>query len=88
MSKSLESCMGAMELYIYVLRTALHKKCCVTTDVPELRIEENKYSGNRESHQRHYAGTVHSNKFILILCEGLSAMSGVLGGLSDDDKNV
>jgi DNA topoisomerase II len=35
-----------------------------------------------------YAGTVNSNKCILILCEGLSAMSGVLGGLSGDDKNV
>jgi hypothetical protein len=56
--------------------------------VQDGRIKENKYSGNRESHRRHCAGTVHSNKIILILCEGLTTMSGVLGGLSDDDKNV
>jgi DNA gyrase/topoisomerase IV subunit B len=35
-----------------------------------------------------YAGTAHFNKCILILCEGLSAMSGVLGGMSGDDKNI
>jgi DNA topoisomerase II len=34
-----------------------------------------------------YAGTASSSKCTLILCEGLSAMSGVLGGLSGDDKN-
>jgi DNA topoisomerase-2 len=33
------------------------------------------------------AGTVHSKDCILILCEGLSAMSGVVSGLSSEDRN-
>ena len=33
------------------------------------------------------SGTVDSKKCILILCEGLSAMSGIVSGLSSDDRN-
>lgn len=33
------------------------------------------------------AGTAQSNNCILILCEGLSAMSGVVSGLSSSDRN-
>ena len=32
-------------------------------------------------------GTVDSSRCILILCEGLSAMSGIVSGLSSDDRN-
>jgi DNA topoisomerase-2 len=35
-----------------------------------------------------YAGTANSKKCILILCEGLSAMSGVMGGLQKSDKDI
>ena len=35
-----------------------------------------------------YAGTSNSSKCILILCEGLSAMSGVMGGLQKSDKDI
>jgi DNA topoisomerase II len=34
------------------------------------------------------SGTVDSNRCTLILCEGLSAMSGIVSGLSSDDRNV
>ena len=34
------------------------------------------------------AGTTQSKDCILILCEGLSAMSGVVGGLSSEDRNI
>lgn len=34
------------------------------------------------------SGTVKSKECILILCEGLSAMSGIVSGLSSDDRNV
>jgi DNA topoisomerase-2 len=34
------------------------------------------------------AGTVKSKDCILILCEGLSAMSGIVSGLSSDDRNT
>lgn len=35
-----------------------------------------------------YSGTVQSKDCILILCEGLSAMSGIVSGLSSDDRNT
>ena len=34
------------------------------------------------------SGTVNSKDCILILCEGLSAMSGIVSGLSSEDRNV
>lgn len=35
-----------------------------------------------------YGGTSNSKQCILILCEGLSAMSGIISGLSSEDRNV
>jgi DNA topoisomerase-2 len=34
------------------------------------------------------SGTTQSKDCILILCEGLSAMSGIVSGLSSDDRNI
>jgi DNA topoisomerase-2 len=34
------------------------------------------------------SGTADSHRCILILCEGLSAMSGIVSGLSSDDRNI
>jgi DNA topoisomerase-2 len=34
-----------------------------------------------------FAGTIQSKDCILILCEGLSAMSGIISGLSPEDRN-
>lgn len=35
-----------------------------------------------------FSGTANSKDCILILCEGLSALSGIVSGLSSDDRNV
>lgn len=35
-----------------------------------------------------YSGTTKSKECILILCEGLSALSGIVSGLSSDDRNT
>lgn len=35
-----------------------------------------------------WSGTAQSDKCILILCEGLSAMSGIVSGLSSEDRNT
>jgi DNA topoisomerase-2 len=35
-----------------------------------------------------YSGTAQSKDCILILCEGLSAMSGIVSGLSSEDRNT
>ena len=34
-----------------------------------------------------FSGTSQSSECVLILCEGLSAMSGIISGLSSDDRN-
>jgi DNA gyrase/topoisomerase IV subunit B len=35
-----------------------------------------------------FSGTADSHKCTLILCEGLSAMSGIVSGLSSEDRNI
>jgi DNA topoisomerase-2 len=35
-----------------------------------------------------YSGTINSRNCTLILCEGLSAMSGIISGLSSEDRNT
>jgi DNA topoisomerase-2 len=35
-----------------------------------------------------FSGTAESSKCTLILCEGLSAMSGIVSGLSSEDRNI
>jgi len=35
-----------------------------------------------------FSGTANSKDCILILCEGLSALSGIVSGLSSDDRNI
>lgn len=35
-----------------------------------------------------FSGTTNSRNCILILCEGLSAMSGIISGLSSEDRNI
>jgi len=35
-----------------------------------------------------FSGTADSSKCTLILCEGLSAMSGIVSGLSSEDRNI
>ena len=35
-----------------------------------------------------WSGTTRSNECVLILCEGLSALSGIVSGLSSDDRNT
>jgi len=35
-----------------------------------------------------YSGTAQSKNCLLILCEGLSALSGIVSGLSSEDRNV
>lgn len=35
-----------------------------------------------------FSGTVNSKDCVLILCEGLSALSGIVSGLSSDDRNT
>jgi len=68
---------------------------CNLTEVKENKLAK-KTDGSKTKNVRginnfvdaNYGGTVHSKDCILILCEGLSAMSGIVSGLSSEDRNV
>ena len=76
--------MGVMEL------------ACSLTEAKESRVAARKTDGSKTKSIRgianfidaNYSGTQQSNKCILILCEGLSALSGIVSGLSSEDRNV
>ena len=68
---------------------------CSLTEAKENRLAK-KTDGSKTKSVRgitnlidaNYSGTVKSKECILILCEGLSAMSGIVSGLSSDDRNT
>ena len=68
---------------------------CNLTEVKENKLAK-KTDGSKTKNVRginnfvdaNFGGTVHSKDCILILCEGLSAMSGIVSGLSSDDRNI
>ena len=69
---------------------------CSITEVKENKIVARKTDGIKTKTIRginnfidaNYSGTPKSKDCILILCEGLSALSGVVSGLSSDDRNT
>ena len=68
---------------------------CSLSEIKEQRIAK-KTDGTKTKTIRgipnfidaNFAGTHQSKECILILCEGLSAMSGIVSGLSSDDRNI
>jgi len=68
---------------------------CSLTEIKERSVVAKKTDGTKTRVVRgianfidaNHAGTAHSNECVLILCEGLSAMSGVVSGLSSEDRN-
>ena len=76
--------MGVMEL------------ACSLTEAKESKLAAKKTDGAKTKTVRgianfvdaNYSGTERSGECVLVLCEGLSAMSGVISGLSSDDRNT
>ena len=68
---------------------------CSITEAKESRLAK-KTDGSKTKNVRGIAnfidannsGTVNSKDCILILCEGLSALSGIVSGLSSEDRNI
>ena len=66
------------------------------TEAKENKLAKKKTDGSKTNSIRgianfvdaNYSGTAQSKDCILILCEGLSAMSGIVSGLSSDDRNT
>ena len=69
---------------------------CSLTEAKENRLAKKSTDGSKTKTIRGIAnfmdanqsGTTSSKDCILILCEGLSAMSGIVSGLSSEDRNI
>ena len=69
---------------------------CSLTEAKENKMASKKTDGVKTKTVRgianfidaNYGGTAQSKDCILILCEGLSAMSGIVSGLSSSDRNI
>lgn len=69
---------------------------CSLTEAKEAKMVAKKTDGAKTKTIRgianfvdaNYSGTERSGECVLVLCEGLSAMSGVISGLSSEDRNT
>ena len=69
---------------------------CSLTEAKELKMAARKTDGTKTKTIRgianfvdaNFSGTEKSGECVLVLCEGLSAMSGVISGLSSEDRNT
>ena len=78
-----------------VAKMGVMETACSLTEAKESKLAK-KTDGSKTRNVRGIAnfvdanlsGTVNSKDCILILCEGLSALSGIVSGLSSDDRNT
>lgn len=89
------SCTVSDDFIEKVAKMGVMDAACALSEIKESRIAK-KSDGSKTKSVRgianfvdaNHAGTGQSNNCILILCEGLSAMSGVVSGLSSEDRNI
>tara|TARA_B100000900_G_scaffold340331_1_gene303102 strand:+ start:7581 stop:11066 length:3486 start_codon:yes stop_codon:yes gene_type:complete len=78
-----------------IAKLGIMETACSLTEVKDLRLVK-KTDGVKTKTIRgipnlidaNFSGTQNSKDCILILCEGLSALSGIVSGLSSDDRNT
>jgi DNA topoisomerase-2 len=79
-----------------VAKMGVMDTACDLTQAKEKNVAAKKTDGSKTKNIRgienfmdaNYSGTEKSGDCILILCEGLSAMSGIVSGLSSTDRNI
>ena len=79
-----------------VAKMGVMDTACDLTQVKEKSSAAKKTDGSKTKNVRgienfmdaNLSGTAQSGSCILILCEGLSAMSGIVSGLSSEDRNI
>jgi DNA topoisomerase-2 len=79
-----------------VAKMGVMDMACQITETKEAGKSKKKMDGSKTKTVRgipnfvdaNYAGTENSDKCILILAEGLSAMAGIVSGLKSEDRNV
>ena len=78
-----------------VAKMGVMETACSLTEAKENKLAK-KTDGSKTKNVRgianfidaNFSGTVNSKDCVLILCEGLSALSGIVSGLSSDDRNT
>jgi len=79
-----------------VAKMGVMDMACSLTEAKEARLAKKTTDGSKTKTIRgianfidaNHSGGPQSKDCILILCEGLSAMSGIVSGLSSDDRNI
>jgi DNA topoisomerase-2 len=79
-----------------VAKMGVMETACDLTQAKEKNTAAKKTDGSKTKNVRgienfmdaNHSGTAQSGNCILILCEGLSAMSGIVSGLSSEDRNI
>ena len=79
-----------------VAKMGVMDMACNLTEAKESRVAAKKTDGAKTKNIRgienfmdaNFSGTERSRECVLILCEGLSAMSGIVSGLSSSDRNL
>ena len=79
-----------------VAKMGVMDTACDLTQAKEKTTAAKKTDGSKTKNVRgienfmdaNFSGTAQSANCILILCEGLSAMSGIVSGLSSEDRNI
>ena len=78
-----------------IAKMGVMEMACSLTEAKENKMAK-KTDGSKTKHVRgianfidaNFSGTNRSSECILILCEGLSALSGIVSGLSSEDRNT
>lgn len=89
------SCIVSDAFIEKVAKMGVMDMACSLTEAKEARLAK-KTDGQKTKTIRgipnlidaNFSGTAQSNECILILCEGLSALSGIVSGLSSADRNT
>ena len=95
-SKFGSSCAISDKFIEKIAKMGIMNTACAITSVKETAATKRKVDGSKKSTlhgipkliDAEYAGTAKSNKCSLILCEGDSALSGILSGLSGDARKI
>jgi len=89
------SCVVSDSFVEKVAKMGIMDVACVLSEAKENRLAK-KTDGSKTKNIRgianfidaNFSGTAQSKECILILCEGLSALSGIVSGLSSEDRNT
>ncbi len=94
-SKFGSTCVVSDSFIEKIAKLGIMETACSLTEVKDQKLIK-KTDGSKTKNIRgvqnlidaNYSGTQNSKDCILILCEGLSALSGIVSGLSSDDRNT